>query len=346
MKTRMQAASVPLRIGVVGAGSWGTALSHLLAEKGFSVVLWAFETQVRDQIADFGENRLFLPGIRLSANIRPTHLIGEAVSEKDLVLVVVPSHVMRETGRNMASSLDPKALVVTASKGIENKTHRSMSAILMETLSGISAERLSVLSGPSFAAEVARHAPTVVTVASRNIETARTVQRIFSTPVFRVYTSDDVVGVELGGAVKNVIAIASGILEGLGLGYNTRAALITRGMTEIRRLGVALGANPRTFTGPAGIGDLILTCTADMSRNYTVGKKIGRGQTLGAILSEMRMVAEGVKTAESVYHFSREIGVEMPICNEIYHILYNGREPKAAIRNLMTRNLKHELDDL
>jgi glycerol-3-phosphate dehydrogenase (NAD(P)+) len=333
------------KIGVVGAGSWGTALAQLLAEKGFLIDLWAYEPEVKEQILSFHENRLFLPGIILSRNLNATNDLEVAVVDKDLILVVVPSHVMGQTARNMAPHILPEATIVTASKGIENKTFRSMSDILMETLPRMSTGRMCVLSGPSFAKEVARHTPTVVTVASRDLDTAVRVQRIFSTPAFRAYTSDDVVGVELGGAVKNVIAIASGILEGLGLGYNTRAALITRGMTEIRRLGLALGANPRTFTGPAGIGDLILTCTADMSRNYTVGKKIGQGMSLSAILADMRMVAEGVKTAESVYHFSRKLGVEMPISNEIYHILYSGREPKTAIRSLMTRDLKHELDE-
>jgi glycerol-3-phosphate dehydrogenase (NAD(P)+) len=236
-------------------------------------------------------------------------------------------------------------IVATASKGIENATHLTMTGVLADTLTGITPERLAVISGPSFAKEVARQVPTAVTAASASAETAQRVQQIFATPAFRVYTSQDVIGVELGGAVKNVIAIAAGIIDGLGLGLNTRAALITRGLAEIRRLGLKMGANPRSFTGLAGIGDLILTCTGDISRNHTVGRKIGEGMTLTEILADMRMVAEGVKTAKSVYNLSRKLGVEMPICHEIYHVLYDEADPAGALRRLMTRDLKDELDE-
>jgi glycerol-3-phosphate dehydrogenase (NAD(P)+) len=219
-----------------------------------------------------------------------------------------------------------------------------MSGVLKEMLHEIPETRFAVLSGPSFAREVAKKIPTVVAVASKDIELAAKLQHIFSTPFFRVYTNDDIIGVELGGAVKNVIAIAAGVIDGLGLGLNTRAALITRGLTEIRRLGLKYGANPRTFTGLAGMGDLILTCTGDLSRNYTVGVKIGQGMKVKEILSEMRMVAEGVKTAKSVYNLSRKLGVEMPISHEVYHILYDDASPKEAAHRLMTRDLKEELD--
>ena len=221
-----------------------------------------------------------------------------------------------------------------------------MSGVLREVFPEISEDSFAVLSGPSFAMEVVRKVPTVVAVASRNQKTAGFVQHIFATPYFRVYTNNDIVGVELGGSVKNVIAIASGIIDGLGLGLNTRAALITRGLTEIRRLGLKLGANPRTFAGIAGVGDLVLTCTGDVSRNHTVGKKIGEGMKLNEILSEMKMVAEGVKTAKSVYNLSRKLGVEMPISHEVYHVLYDGIAPKEAVHRLMTRNLKQELDEV
>ena len=220
-----------------------------------------------------------------------------------------------------------------------------MSGVIKENLSEVEADRLAVISGPSFAKEVVQKMPTSVTVACRNPEIAARIQHVFATPYFRVYTSEDVVGVELGGSVKNVIAIASGILDGLGMGLNTRAALITRGMTEVRRLGLHLGANPRTFTGLAGFGDLVLTCTGNLSRNYSVGIKLGQGKKLQQILAEMHMVAEGVKTAKSVYNFSRKLGVEMPICHEIYHILYEDLEPKEAVYRLMTRTLKQELDE-
>jgi glycerol-3-phosphate dehydrogenase (NAD(P)+) len=266
------------------------------------------------------------------------------VADKNLIVIVVPSHLMRAITKKMAGHLAGDTAVVSASKGIEQKTHLTMSGVIIENLTEVTEGRLAVLSGPSFAKEVVQKIPTSVTVACRNSDCAAAVQHVFATPYFRVYTSNDVVGVELGGAVKNVIAIAAGILDGLGLGLNTRAALITRGMTEVRRLGLHLGANPRTFTGLAGFGDLVLTCTGNLSRNYTVGIKLGSGQKLQDILNEMHMVAEGVKTAKSVYNFSRKLKVEMPICHEIYRILYEDLAPKEAVRRLMTRTLKQELD--
>ncbi len=332
-------------IGVVGGGSWGTALANLLAGKGYRTNFWVFEEDVKKQIETDRENRLFLPGVRLSENLFPSNDLISVVSGKDLVLIVTPSHVMRDVSTRMAGHLAANAVLVSASKGIENQTHLTMSGILAQTLPEIPAERFAVLSGPSFAKEVARNVPTVVTVASKSKETAAFVQHVFATPFFRVYTSEDVIGVELGGSVKNVIAIAAGIIDGMGLGLNTRAALITRGMVEMRRLGKKLGANPRTFTGSAGMGDLVLTCTGDLSRNHTVGKKIGQGMTLHQILSEMHMVAEGVKTAKSVYNLSRKLDVEMPICHEIYRILYEDESPKEALHKLMTRDLKNELDE-
>ena len=335
-----------VKIGVVGAGSWGTALANLLALKGFKIDLWVFEKEVKDQIESYRENKVFLPGISLSDQIYPSNDIEAVVKEKDLVLIVVPSHVMRETASKIREHISKETVVVSASKGIENKTHLTMSGVLREIFQEISGDSFAVLSGPSFAGEVVRRVPTVVSVASKNQKVASFVQHVFATPYFRVYTNNDMIGVELGGSVKNVIAIASGIIDGLGLGLNTRAALITRGLTEMRRLGLKLGANPRTFAGIAGVGDLVLTCTGDVSRNHTVGKKIGEGMKLNEILSEMRMVAEGVKTAKSVYNLSRKLGVEMPISHEVYHVLYDGIAPKEAVHRLMTRNLKQELDEV
>jgi glycerol-3-phosphate dehydrogenase (NAD(P)+) len=335
-----------IKVGVIGAGSWGTALANLMAFKGFAIDLWVFEKEVISQIRDSAQNKFFLPDIKLSSNLTPHHDLAEVVSGKDLILVVVPSHVMRETMLKMASYVSREAIIASASKGIENKTHLTMTGILQETLPQIPAEHLAVISGPSFAQEVAQNLPTVVTAASKSLEIAVLVQQVLVTPHFRVYTSDDVIGVELGGSLKNVIAIAAGVIDGLNLGLNTRAALITRGMTEIRRLGLKLGANPRTFTGLAGYGDLILTCTGDLSRNHTVGKKIGKGQKVDDILGEMRMVAEGVKTAKSVYNLSRKLGVEMPISHEMYRILYEDLDPKEAVYRLMTRDLKQELDEI
>jgi glycerol-3-phosphate dehydrogenase (NAD(P)+) len=334
-----------LKIGVVGGGSWGTALANLLAGKGYAIDLWVFEKEVRDQITASGENPIFLPGIKLSSNLHPSNDIAEVVSAKDMVVVVVPSHVLRETTLKMASHISKDAVIVSASKGIENKTHLTMTGVMRETLTEIPPDHLAVISGPSFASEVARNLPTVVTAASKDPDAAALVQQVLVTPYFRVYTSDDLIGVELGGSLKNVIAIAAGVIDGLKLGLNTRAALITRGMTEIRRLGVKMGANPRTFTGLAGFGDLILTCTGHLSRNHTVGKKIGEGEKVKDILGQMRMVAEGVKTAKSVYSLSRSLKVEMPISHETYRILYEDLSPREAVTRLMTRDLKQELDE-
>lgn len=332
------------RIGVVGAGSWGTTLANLLSEKGYPIDLWAHEKEVVEQIQARHENEFFLKGFTLSANLSASNNLAKVVTGKDLVVIVVPSHVLRETVRRMVGCLSKETIVVSASKGIENETHLTMSSVIRQILSEVPDRLLAAISGPSFAREVAQKFPTVVTVASTDPITAGRVQRVFATPYFRVYTSQDLLGVELGGSLKNVIAIAAGVIDGLGLGLNTRAALITRGMTEIRRLGVALGANPRTFTGLAGFGDLVLTCTGNLSRNYTVGKKIGEGGKLKEILAEMRMVAEGVKTAKSVYNLSRNLDVEMPISHETYRILYEDLAPKEAVYRLMTRDLKQELD--
>jgi glycerol-3-phosphate dehydrogenase (NAD(P)+) len=333
------------RIAVVGAGSWGTALADLLACKGFQTRLWVFEKEVKEHIQEFHENKLYLPGHQLSPNLSPSNDLADVASDKHLIVIVVPSHVMRNVTRQMAGHLSEGTIVTSASKGIEQKTHLTMSGVIKENLPEVQASQMAVISGPSFAKEVSQRIPTSVTVACQDPETAARVQHVFATPYFRVYTSDDIVGVELGGSVKNVIAIASGILDGLGMGLNTRAALITRGMTEVRRLGLHLGANPRTFTGLAGFGDLVLTCTGNLSRNYTVGIKLGKGKKLKQILNEMHMVAEGVKTAKSVYNFSRKLGVEMPICHEIYRILYENLAPKEAVYRLMARTLKQELDE-
>ncbi|MBL0715817.1 MAG: NAD(P)H-dependent glycerol-3-phosphate dehydrogenase [Desulfosarcina sp.] len=333
-----------LRLGVVGAGSWGTALANLLACKGYELDLWVFETEICKQIEKQRENKIFLPGVTLSANLNPTKDIRTAVADKDLVLAVVPSHVMRDVSGQMGAFLHPDTLLVSASKGIENQTHLTMSGVIRDTLPDWPESQIAVISGPSFAKEVARKAPTVVTAASADLAAAVRVQTIFATPYFRVYTNKDVIGVEIGGAIKNVIAIAAGVIDGLGLGLNTRAALITRGLAEIQRLGRRMGADPRTLAGIAGVGDLLLTCTGDLSRNHTVGKKIGEGLSLDEILAEMRMVAEGVKTAKSVYNLARKLEVEMPICKEMYAILYEGASPREAVYRLMTRDLKQELE--
>ena len=331
------------KIGVVGAGSWGTAISNLLGRKGFTVDLWAYEKEVKEQIDNLRENQYFLAGTPLSPRIIASNELEAVAGGKDLLVLVVPSHVMRDVTQKMAGFVNEKAIIVSASKGIENKTHLTMSSVLREGLPHLAEDRFAVLSGPSFAREVAKQSPTLVTVASKDPQVARFVQHVFATDYFRVYTHDDLVGVELGGAVKNVIAIAAGVIDGLGLGLNTRAAMITRGLAEIRRLGLKLGANPFTFAGLAGVGDLVLTCTGNLSRNYTVGKMIGEGKKLKEILSEMRMVAEGVKTAKSVYNLSSKLGVEMPISHQIYYILYEDLPADRALKLLMNRDLKPEV---
>ncbi|MFC1895037.1 NAD(P)H-dependent glycerol-3-phosphate dehydrogenase [Thermodesulfobacteriota bacterium] len=334
-----------IRIGVLGAGSWGTALSQHLARKGYTLDLLVHEPDVKDQIQQLKENKSFFPGVKLSERIVASNDGETVVGNKNFIVVVVPSHVLRETASRVAPFVSKDAIVVSASKGIEIKTHLTMSGVLREVFGHVSPERIGALSGPSFAREVARGLPTLVTVAFTSQELAETAQEVFATPSFRVYTNQDLMGVELGGSVKNVMAIAAGISDGLGLGSNTRAALITRGLTEIRRLGVHLGADPRTFSGLAGVGDLVLTCTDDQSRNHTLGKKIGRGMKLDEILAEMRMVAEGVRTARSLYNLSRNVGVEMPIALQVYRILYEGVEPMKALRSLMTRSLRDELEE-
>lgn len=333
-----------LNIGVVGAGSWGTALANLLANKGYRIDLWVYEPEVREAIEKRRENPVFLPGIRLSENLFPSCDLKTVLQGKDLVLVVVPSHVMRATAKRMTDGIAPDTIVVSASKGIENDTLMTMTQVLAETLR-LPDERLAVLSGPSFAREVALNVPTLVTVASKHIQTATIVQHVFATPYFRVYTHTDVIGVELGESVKNVIAIAAGVIDGMALGLDTRAALITRGLAEIRRLGLKMGATPHTFAGLAGVGDLILTCTGELSRNHTVGKKLGQGMKLAEILAEMKMVAEGIKTSRSVVALARKMDVEMPISTEVYNILYENASPKDALFRLMTRDLKPEYDE-
>ncbi|MCP4132351.1 MAG: NAD(P)-dependent glycerol-3-phosphate dehydrogenase [bacterium] len=332
------------RIGVVGAGSWGTALAQLLASKGYAVDMWVYEKELCERMALQRENTFYLPGFSLHDNITPHSSLRDVVEGHDLLVMAVPSHVYRDVVTQMIPWLEDDVICVSATKGIENKTLLTMSGIWQEL---ISAEKKSThvsLAGPSFAREVMQEMPTVVTVASDDPGIARTVQNIFYTPNFRVYTSTDKIGVELAGALKNVIAIAAGACDGLGFGHNSRTALVTRGLAEITRLGVRMGANPLTFSGLSGVGDLFLTCTGDLSRNRTVGFRLGQGQKIKDILSEMRMVAEGVKTARSVFNLAKKMDVEMPVCEQVYRVLYEERDPLKTVRELMTRELRQELD--
>jgi glycerol-3-phosphate dehydrogenase (NAD(P)+) len=336
--------STPETVAVVGGGSWGTALANLLAEKLIPVSLWVFEEDLCEQMQKTKENTLYLPGVELSSFLHPENNLAKVLAGKRIILMAVPSHVYRHVATQMLEFLKGPVVLVSATKGIENESLKTMSGIWHQILPGSFNWDYAVLSGPSFAREVVKKAPTAVTVASASKEVAEGVQKLFSTEYFRVYTSTDVIGVELGGALKNIIALAAGIVDGLGLGHNTRAALMTRGLAEMSRLGTSMGAEPLTFLGLAGVGDLVLTCTGDLSRNRTVGYKLGQGKKLSEILAEMRMVAEGVKTTRSVYHLSRQKEIDMPICEQMYRILYEDQPPERALAELMRRELKHEVD--
>ncbi|MBW2143925.1 MAG: NAD(P)-dependent glycerol-3-phosphate dehydrogenase [Deltaproteobacteria bacterium] len=333
-----------MRVGVIGAGSWGTALANLLAGKGVDVHLWVREEEVFNQIKKEHVNGVFLPGVALDPRLKPVRAFEEAVFEKELILMVVPSHVFRDVLTNIKPHLCEGMSLITATKGIENDTLMIMSQVAADILPEDYMADFASLDGPSFAKEVSRKLPTAVTIACADLGHAERLQRLFNTEFFRVYVSQDVIGVQLGGALKNVIAIAAGATDGLEFGLNARAALITRGLAEITRLGAAMGANPHTFAGLAGMGDLVLTCTGDLSRNRTVGFKIGKGLSLKEITGSMNMVAEGVKTTRSTYELAKKTGVDMPITTQVYQLLYEGKNPKAAVKELMGRELKAELE--
>jgi glycerol-3-phosphate dehydrogenase (NAD(P)+) len=330
------------RIAVIGGGSWGTALAGRLAANGNDTVLWAFEPELVLEINTSHTNSLYLPGINLNPTLACTGNLEEAVSGRSILLLVTPVQVMRGVLKQLAPFIGTEAIIANASKGIELETLQTVSQICGELLGDAALTRYVALSGPTFAREVAQELPSLIVAASRNATASKRVQLAFSCPCLRVYTNSDVIGVELGGAVKNVIAIAAGICDGLGFGHNARAALITRGLAEMNRLGMAMGAQVSTFAGLAGMGDLVLTCTGDLSRNRTVGFKLGQGMKLTDILAEMRMVAEGVKSAESVYQLSRRLGVDMPIVEKTYQILHEDKPARQAVIELMARDLRAE----
>lgn len=335
-----------MKIGVIGAGSWGTALAKLLSDKGYSVSLWCFEPELAEQINATHENTMYLPGYRLAPTLTATNDLAACVRDTSMIVSVPPSHVVRQTLAAVADVIPTGVPIVSASKGIENETLMLVSEILEDVLPVRCHPYLCYLSGPSFAKEVAAHKPTAVTVASYNHKLAEQVQQIFSTEVFRCYTTYDVIGVEIGGAVKNVIAIASGALTAMELGHNATSGMITRGLAEISRLAVKMGANPLTLSGLSGMGDLVLTCTGGLSRNRTLGFKLGQGKSLEEILGEMNMVAEGVKTSKSVYDLSRKIGVEMPIAEEVYRVIHEGKDPHQAVRDILQRQLRREIEGM
>ena len=329
-------------IGVVGAGGWGTALAKILADTGERVTLWCHGADSFRQMVETRENRAYLAGISLPAELIVTQSLGETVSNKRLVICAVPSHVVREVFSRAMDDLAQTTMILCGTKGLEEGSLKTMGELFVDLLGAGRKKNLAFLSGPTFALEVARMLPAAVTVAAADESIAKSIQQILSTQNFRVYTSADVIGVQIGGVVKNVIAIAAGISDGLSLGHNARAALITRGLAEMTRLAVRMKADPLTLAGLPGLGDLILTCTGDLSRNRAVGLQIARGRSLHEITASTRTVAEGVRNTRSLYALAERLGVDMPIVGQMYQVLYAGKEPADAVRDLMLRSLKPE----
>ena len=332
-----------MKVGVIGGGSWGTALAKLLADKGFDVVMWCFDEGLDETINTEHENKLYLPDIKLPKNLIATHDLERAVKGREMIVSVSPSHVVRQVIGQVGDQIADCTPIVSATKGIENDSLMLVSDILEDVLPSRLHPYLAYLSGPSFAREVAKQNPTAVTIASYNPKLARHVQHAFSTQRFRCYSTHDVYGVEIGGAVKNVIAIAAGAVQAMDLGHNSTAGMITRGLHEITKIGIKLGANPLTLSGLAGMGDLVLTCTGGLSRNRRVGMKLGQGMTLRQILDEMNMVAEGVKTSLSVHQLGEKLGLELPLCEQVYQVVHEDKPAMEAVEEIMSRDLKPEL---
>jgi len=330
------------KISVIGAGAWGTALAMLLADSGHRVTLWMYEKDLAEETARSRVNRVYLPGFPLPASIEITSSLEAAVRNTPTILSVVPSHTVRAVTKQYAPFLAKNAIIISASKGIEIDSLMPLSEVFRDILPKEFHDRLCFLSGPSFAKEVAQKMPTAVALASYDAGIGKKAQELFSNAYFRVYTNSDVIGVELAGSLKNVVAIAAGVLEGLGYGYNTIAALLTRGLAEMARLGNAMGGNPQTFSGLAGMGDLVLTCTGGLSRNRTLGVRLGKGEKLEDIMKSSATVAEGVKTTRAARDLAIRHHMHMPIVEEVYRILYEGKDPKKALKDLMARDLKAE----
>jgi len=330
-----------LRVTVLGAGSWGTTLALVLNQNNHDVTCWSFDKNDIIVIKETGENRKFLPGLKLPATIDFTNELQASIDIAEVIVVAIPSHAVRSVIENIELTEKSDLIWVNVAKGIENETLLRISQVI-EQVGQVSTENIAVLFGPSHAEEVSREIPTAIVSASKSLQTATLVQKIFMRPYFRVYSNLDIIGVELGGALKNIIAVAAGICDGAGFGDNTKAALITRGLVEINRLGIKMGAKADTFAGLSGMGDLIVTCTSMHSRNRYVGEQIGKGRSLQDILNEMVMVAEGVKTTASAFELSQREGVEMPITEQVYLTLFEGKPPAEAMRDLMTRASKKE----
>jgi glycerol-3-phosphate dehydrogenase (NAD(P)+) len=331
-----------MKISVLGAGGWGTTLAILLYNNGHDVILWEYKRNYARVLDKQRINDIYLPGIKIPKEITITHDLDTAVSKKNIIVLAVPSQFLRSVIKEVSSGSFRNSILVNVAKGIEKKTLYTMSQMLKDQIPSLDDEQICTLSGPSHAEEVSRKIPTAVVAASSNAETSKSVQAAFITAYFRIYASTDILGVELGGAFKNVIAIGAGIIDGAKFGDNTKAAIMTRGIAEISRLGEAMGAHPETFAGLSGMGDLIVTCMSKYSRNRYVGEKVGSGKKLKDVLKSMDMVAEGVDTSRAVVHLSKEFKVETPIAVEVYNILFDGKDPVKATTDLMTRDMKME----
>ncbi|HNV25143.1 MAG TPA: NAD(P)H-dependent glycerol-3-phosphate dehydrogenase [Nitrospira sp.] len=330
------------RVAVIGAGAWGTALARHLADKQISVRLWAHEPEVVQAIEQRRENVVFLPGVQLPSTLTATDQLSDAVAGADCVIFAVPSHVARLVLSRIGPLLPQSVPFVSATKGIEETTLKLMTQVMQDALPGHMRKSLMVLSGPSFASEVSQGKPTALCLAGQDPGAVKAIQALFMTPTFRVYADDDLIGVQLGGSLKNVMALAAGVVDGLELGHNARAALITRGLAEMIRLGLAMGADPRTFYGLSGVGDLILTCTGPLSRNHSVGVRLGKGERLDGILASMQAVAEGVRTAKAALGLAQRCGVDMPIVQEVNAVLFADKSCRQAVGDLMERGAKEE----
>lgn len=332
------------KVAIIGAGSFGTALSVILARAGNKVQLWARESEIAYGINNRHENPAYLSDVTLPDSIVCYTSLEECIEDRDMIVFATPSHALREVAKRVKPFINGDEILVNVAKGIENETFMTMSQVLADVFQdNILDDQIGVLSGPSHAEEVGKFKPTTVVSTSNSKRTARIIQETFMTPMFRIYLNYDIIGVEIGGAVKNIMAIAAGIIDGAELGDNAKAAVITRGLHEMKRLGMRLGASQDTFAGLAGMGDLVVTCTSEHSRNRFVGYNIGKGKKLDEIITQMNMVAEGVKTTRAVREWSQELEVEMPITNAVYQILEKGEDPKDMLYTLMTRNPKEEI---
>ena len=331
------------KVAVVGAGSWGTALATVLDGKGIRLNLWVREEDLLETIRNTRENDMYLPGVKLGENINPTGDMEQCIHGCEAIVFSVPSHFVRDVARSIAPFVRPQQRIINVAKGLDPGSLKRLSEVIKEALPQ---NKVAVMSGPSHAEEVGRGVPTTVVAASPDREMAEYVQDLFMAPAFRVYTNPDIIGVEMGGALKNVVALGAGISDGLGYGDNTKAALMTRGIVEIARLGVKMGAKAATFAGLSGIGDLIVTCTSMHSRNRRAGIQIGQGKTLDEVVGSTRMVVEGVKATQAAYELSMLHGVEMPITTEIYRVLFEGADVKKSVENLMMRSKTHESEEI